>query len=249
MYSKKNKVMAIVFGSLAIFFMIPSLCAWLFLLDGWNILAFLVEIFSVFIFAFSCFMLHIYSRGFSPKYYFLGRSFKKQVNASLEKFGDMPKYFVDNFVSTRKNIYKRTGKIFEQTDHSWIYKNERSKDIIVECYTKLLASIDSKGGFVEFINGIQNLTNGVNDEYFEGNYEIMSFMCNDLISNELIYLIKEVYNISNFRLYDNKIYADFTNSNNEVIKRLNEDYSPCLFRFREEIENALKTIEKNTKQN
>lgn len=242
----KNKINRIICGVLAIFFMVPSMCAWLFLLDGFNIWAIIVEIVSVIIFVISIFLLNIYSKHFNPKYYFLGKRFKKMINSSLEKYGDMPKWFVEKFINLHKNTYRRTGEIFEKQNFNWIYKNSKSLDIILESYEKLLNSINSKGGFVEFINSIENMTESDADEYYGSNYTICRFMCNDLISNEFRYLIDEVYSITNFRLFDNKIYADFTNQNNEIIKKLNEVYSPALFRFKDELEKALEIV-KNAK--
>ena len=244
---KKNKIKTIVFGVLAIFFMIPSLCAWLFVLDGYIVVPLVVEFVSLFIFISSFFLCQIYSKGYKFKYYFLGKRFKSKVRTSLEKYGDMPEWFTKHFISTHKETYQKTGELFEKQNYNWIYQNIRSRDIILETYEKLLHSINTKGGFVEFINSIENMTESDAEGYYGSNYEICLFMCNDLISNEFRYLINEVYSVTNFRLFDNKIYADFTNQNNEIIKRLNEVYSPALFEFKSELENALDIV-KNAKQ-
>lgn len=153
----------------------------------------------------------------------------------------MPDWFKENYESSKRRIYKQTGKIYANPECGWIYRNKNSKNLVLRGYKTLLKSVKSRGGFYEFCKDLEDITDG--DDIYGNTYELQACMCNDLISSELRYLISEVYYVSYFRVYDNRMSADYTNLNNEIIRKLNEVYSPALFHFEEELENVIKLIE------
>ena len=174
-------------------------------------------------------------RGFQLKYYFSNKRYNEEIEKSLIKFKGAHQTFIDEFKHRTKIRYRYAGYLFSRDLNDQIYKDKKSKEIIFSIYEKLHNSILSKGGFIEFFKELESLN-------FESNWLVYNYMINDLISNELEYLITAVFNLTEFTVYDNELSKEFTERNNQTIEDINEIYSPILFNFKNEIEDVLKKL-------
>ena len=182
-------------------------------------------------------------KGYQIKYMCLGKKFKAEFQEALKKFNTTDEEFIESFKKSAKINYKRNGSVFEQEySSSWVYRSDEHIPMIKDVFKKLDECVKSKGGFVEFI------------DYFnqkgDSGYQIYSYLSLDILSNELYYLVADVFHYCDFCLIDIGLSDKFEEKNNEMKKRLTDVYSKILFEFVDEIDtlakkvDALKQIEK-----
>ncbi len=240
-----NKVRKIIWGSLSIFFAFVCYIGSLVLcFEGFEKVGFVLSIVSLLLFAFFFFMLMLENKYYKLKYFFLGKNFNNQIEESLSKFKNIDEEFKKKFVKTCKPVYRRTGKIFyddaENNYSAWIFKDKKNIDRLELLYVALLSCIKNKKGFVGFCKRLERTK-------FSSSWEIFSYFDNDLCSNELRYLLGEVYALCEFNVADNGLSESFTKQNNQNIKILDDIYSPILFGFRKEITAIVKKIKLENK--
>lgn len=240
-----HKARKIIWGSLSIFFLFCTYMGLLMLcFDGFEVAGCIVSGLCLFLCLFFMFMLLIENRYYKLKYYFLGKNFKKQVEESLSKFKNADEEFKKEFVKSRKPIYRSTGKIFYENDglnlSAWLFKDDKNVKNFQNAYSALYNNITNKKGFVGFCKKIEGAS-------FNSGWEVHSFFENDLTSNELRYLLNQVYILCDFCVSDNGLSENFTKQNNKNIKELDDVYSPILFGFKKEIGETLKKISGNKK--
>lgn len=220
-----------------------AICFTMFLFVEFDIWGLLVTILLYFGTGWFIFMMNLENHFKKLKYYFLGKDFEAKVAESSKKFGNADKKFLEEFKKSRIRHYQQTGEIFEKEDvaHSaWIYRNEKELEMVEKLFTILSKSIKSKGGFTEFCREVRKFN--VEDEY-----KILTYLHNGLVSNELKFLFSEAFAASYFWVEDTGISSEYSESNKETIKKLDEIYSPILFGFEDEIKAILKKIKDNKK--
>lgn len=192
--------------------------------------------------------------GFQIKYIWLGKDYKTQVKNALEKFGTTDEDFIQTFKKDSKNKYKRTGSVFGNPPYcAWVYRSDENIPILKKFFTILYECVESKGGFNEFFDRIKEVECNQDEGY---RYNAYAYLRLDIVSPELDYLISVVYNETNFYNHHNDIglSENFLKENLEQDKRVDEVYSPMLFRFADEVKmlyekiSKLKEIEKLKKE-
>ncbi len=222
-------------------FMTISMCSLILAcLSLWFLI--LVALFGALFVLFYKFARTIY-KGYQIKYMWLGKKFKEQFAEALKKFNTTDEDFIESFKKSAKINYKRNGSVFNQDySSSWVYRSDEHIPMLKDVFKALNDSVESKGGFVEFI------------DYFnqkgDSGYQIYSYLSLDILSKELYYLIEDVFHYTDFCLIDIGLSGEFEEKNNAMKKRLTEVYSKILFEFADEVKElaakvaGLKEIEK-----
>lgn len=227
--TSKDLLIKWVFLILSIIGLISASCLSMIMLVYFRIWLLVVTILCIVAFIVFYKLARLKYKGYSLKYYFSNKRYEKEIAESLTKFIGAPEWFISEFKRETKRRYRFDGHLFSRDTNDIIYKDKKAKAIILELYQKLYNSILSKQGFIEFFNEAESMN-------FESSWMMHNYMTNDLISNELDYLINQVYLKTDYNIYDNGLSKTFTEKNNQIIKDLNEVYSPLLFNFKDEIE-------------
>ncbi len=232
-----NNALKWVFLVMALIFWTSFICIVLFLIAYFNVWTLIADILCFILFIAFWRLARLKYLGYSLKYYFSNKKYNQEIIKSLAKFEGAPQTFIDKFKNTTKRRYRYAGYLFSRDCLDAIYKDKKAKETILDLYTKLYNCILSRGGFIEFFKQIENLN--------MDSWEIHNYMLNDLISNELDYLLDEIYCLTDYTVYDNGLSTEFTKRNKQMIEELNEIYSPLLFNFKQEIEQVLKKLNNN----
>lgn len=241
MFDKKDKILAWTFLILTLIVMTAAIIFFLATVLEFNWIWLICFIVSASVFA-GLYCLSMYkAKGYKLKYLILGKNYKANLDDSLQKFKGGPEEFISQFKKERKTVYRKTGKIFFDHNTDSLYKNATATEKIPKLYGLLYKSVLSGGGFVEFINSIN-----IND--FESGWECNEYLTSDLISAELRYLINEVYRMTDFSLVDNGYSEQYSKRLQETIKKLNEEYSPMLFNFNDELKILVERLTTLTKK-
>jgi len=228
----KDTLIKWIFIILSLTGLISATCLIMVMLIYFRFWLLILTIFSVVICVVFYYLARLKYRGYKLKYFFSNKKYNEEIEESLTKFKGAPEWFISEFKYETKRRYRYAGYLFSRDTNDLIYKDKTSKDTILSLYQKLYQSIVSKQGFIEFFDEIEKMN-------FESSWFIHNYMINDLISNELEYLLDNVYNKTNYTIFDNGLSSTFTERNNQIIKEINEVYSPLLFNFKDEIETIL----------
>ena len=236
--AKKKKInpdtLKNIFLGIAVTTMTLSFCSFILACIEWQFLIFGVVFGIVFIVTYK-FARAIY-KGYSLKYLWLGKKFKVQFEEALKKFNTTDEEFIDSFKKSAKINYKRCGSVLgEVASSSWVYRSDEHIPMLKEVFGALNECVKSKGGFVEFIETL--------NKKGHSSYELHSYVLIDILSNELYYLMEDVFHYTDFCLTDIGLSKKFEEENNAMKKRLTEVYSKILFEFADEIEELAKKVE------
>ena len=236
-YSLKPQPKWIILFMLSFCFMIAD-TAFIFIFKDWiSISVFVI----LFILSFLCaFMGFCAARDYKLKFLFNKKEYKKHLEAAIQKFGTADKEFIKEFKKETRLHWIRFGEFdTDKPFSSWLYRSQEETEKLKIVLETLYNSIVSKGGFVEAIGSLDDcgiLSGG-----------IYSYLHIDIISCELRFLIKQVYNFSSFKIKDPGFSEGFSKRNNERIEKLNSFYSPILFAFEDEIKNLLNKVNSSLK--
>ncbi len=230
-----------IYLGIAVTSMTLSACSFIFAFIAWQF-AILGVVFAI-VFVVSYKFARTIYKGYQIRYLFRGKDFKSQVQDALKAFNTTDEEFIERFKKSAKENYKRHGIVFTLDGSStWVYRSDENIPLIKEVFKMLNDCVESKGGFVEFIEEL-------NKKGYSG-YDIYSYLALDILSNALYYLIADVFYYSDFCLIDIGLSDKFEEQNNAMKKRLTEVYSKILFEFEAEIKElaekvaGLKEIEK-----
>lgn len=229
-YALKPQPKWIVLFMLSFCFMIAD-TAFIFIFKDWISISVFVVLFLIsFWFAFMGFCA---ARDYKVKFMLNKKQYKKHLEIAISKFETTDKEFIRNFKKETNLHWIRFGEFdTEKTFSSWIYRSQEETEKLKIVLEALYSSIVSKGGFVEAIGSLDD------HELLSGG--LYSYLHIDIVSCELRFLIKQVYNFSSFKIKDPGFSDGFTKRNNEKIEKLNNFYSPILFNFEEEVKTLLK---------
>lgn len=237
---------------ISIFGLTFSFCALILMAIRWWFVFFAVAFLIIFA-IFYKFARTLYL-GYQIKYIWLGKNYKTQVKNALEKFGATDEDFIQTFKKNSKINYKRTGLVFGNPSYcAWVYRSDKNIPILKKYFTILYECVESKGGFNEFFDRIKEVECNPEEGY---RYSAYAYLRLDIVPPELDYLISVVYNETSFYNHHNDIGLSekFLKENLEQDKRVDEVYSPMLFRFADEVKELyekisnLKEIEKLKKE-
>lgn len=224
-----------IFLGISITAMTISMCSFILAMLEWQFLI-LAAVFAIVFVVFYKFARAIY-KGYNIKYLWLGKKFKKELNEGLKKFNTTDEDFIQEFIKSAKINYKRNGSVFNQEyTSSWVYRSDENIPRIKETFKALGDAVESKGGFVEFINNMNLLGHS--------GYDVYSYVSLDILSKELYYLMESVFHYSDFCLIDIGLSDKFEEENNMMKKRLDDVYSKILFEFSDEVKALAKKVEK-----
>ena len=179
---------------------------------------------------------HFVNKGFKLKFVFRTKIYKTKLAESLKKFNTTNPEFEINFKKSSKIAFKKSGEIVLRENNDWVYQSTMYLKEMPALFENLNNAIETKGGFVLFIQSLKDI--------FLDDYEILSILHTDIVSLELSYLISQVFNETYFNLTDNNLSKNFTNENNEKIKKLQTVYDPILFEFADEVKSLVEKIKK-----
>lgn len=236
--AKKKKMSAETLKNIFLFtsigFMTLSMCSLILACLSLWFLIFVVLFGALFV-LFYKFARAIY-KGYKIKYLRLGKKFKTELQEAIKKFNTTDEEFIESFKKSAKINYKRNGSVFcTEYSTSWVYRSDENIPKLKEVFGELAACVKSKGGFVEFINNFNMKGNS--------GYDIYSYLALDILSNELYYLISDVFHYSDFCLIDIGLSERFEEEINKMKQRLTDVYSKILFEFADEIEELAKKVE------
>lgn len=243
--AKKKKMSAETLKNIFLFtsigFMTLSMCSLILACLSLWFLIFVVLFGALFV-LFYKFARTIY-KGYQIKYMCLGKKFKEQFQEALKKFNTTDEEFIESFKKSAKINYKRCGSVLgEVASSSWVYRSDEHIPMLKEVFKTLNDCVESKGGFVEFIEKLNK--NG------HSSYELHCYVLIDILSKELYYLMEDVFHYTDYCLVDIGLSERFEEENNAMKQRLNDVYSKILFEFKDEIKElaakvaGLKEIEK-----
>lgn len=230
----KNNVMKNIFLTLTVMCWIGFACIAILMIELFNVWLVVLEVVLFTLFIICWWLARLKYLGYQLKYYFSNKKYNQEIVNVIKKFEGAPQEFIDKLKRDTKRTYRYAGYLFSRDTLDKIYKDKKSKQIITDLYTKLYNSILSKGGFIEFFEQIESLN--------IDSWELNEYICNKLISDELDYLLTQVYWLTDYTIYDNKISEDFTKRNNKMIEDINNIYSPLLFNFKNEVEDVLEKL-------
>lgn len=237
----KSETLKNIFLFTSIIFMTLSMCSFILTFIAWQFSIFGVVFGALFV-LFYKFARTIY-KGYQIKYMCLGKKFKEEFQDALKKFNTTDEEFIESFKKSAKINYKRNGSVFYQDySSSWVYRSDEHIPMLKEVFKTLNDCVESKGGFVEFIEKLNK--NG------HSSYELHCYVLIDILSKELYYLMEDVFHYTDFCLVDIGLSDKFEKKNKEMKKRLNDVYSKILFEFKDEIKElaekvaGLKEVEK-----
>ncbi len=213
-------------------------------LDEVNTEDIIILIVSFVIFVIFSFFLYALKNQYKLKYFFSMKKFKKLLNESLKKFNGADETFIKEYIDFCKTDYRRNGNIdLREFDYSVkIYTSTENIPKIKLTFELLLESIKTRNGFLAFFDDIRE--NNVGDEY-----EIYRFIQLDMMSNEFKYLIFRVFSDTHFNLHDNGFSKQYSVYLQNVKEKTERVYTPILFNFYDEIDNAIKIISKQENGN
>ena len=195
------------------------------LLEGYSLEALLMGVICTPIVILMLILLILEGYNLKLRYVLPNKKYKTLIQESIAKFDGAPDDFIQKYIKSRKDIFRKYGVIENQEDTTWIYRVENGVKKATTLFNTLYDSVKSKGGFYEFCKKIYNHPD------FEGTWEIYSFTTIDIISTELKYLLKETYFLIDYCVEDNHLSNSYTRVLQEKIQKLNKIYSPLLFNF------------------
>lgn len=243
--TKKKKInpntLKNIFLGIAVTTMTLSFCSFIFACIEWQFVI-LGVVFAI-VFIVTYILARALYKGYNLKYLWIGKKFKTEYQEALKKFNTTDEEFIESFKKSAIINYKRCGSVLgEVPSSSCVYRSDENIPMLKQVFKALNDCVESKGGFVEFIETL--------NKKGYSSYELHYYVLIDILSKELYYLMEDVFNYTDFTLTNIGLSAKFEEENNAMKKRLTEVYSKILFEFKDEIKSlaekvaGLKEIEK-----
>lgn len=182
----------------------------------------------------------LYHKKTPIKYLYIGKKTKQQIADKAKSFKNASAEFLKDFYDFCEDNYHNYGEIFPTDNAEWYLSDIRNQEACDNIYKILSECIKSKGGFAEFCAKLQKKVAEEIKKYGEGDFGyqyIIPAFSNQIVSDELHYLMNKVFQKTGFNLNDNGVSENFSERNKILICEMNEIYSPVLFGFEEEIKN------------
>lgn len=182
----------------------------------------------------------LYHKKTPIKYLYIGKKTKQQIADKAQRFKNASDEFLKEFYDYCEDNYHNYGQIFLVDNAEWYLSDNRNQEACDDVYKMLWKCIKTKGGFNEFCECLQKKVAKEIEKHGEGDFGyqyIIPAFSNQIVSDELHYLMNKVFQKTGFNLGDNGVSEKFSERNKALICEIDEVYSPVLFGFEEEIKN------------
>lgn len=180
----------------------------------------------------------LYRKKTPIKYLYIGKKIKQQIADKAKNFKNASDEFLKEFKEYCEDNYHSYGQIFLTDNAEWYLSDARNQEACDGVYKMLCKCIKTKGGFHEFCESLQKKVAEEIEKYGAGDFGyqyIIPAFSNQIVSDELHYLMNKVFQKTGFNLSDNGVSEKFSERNKKLIREIDEIYSPVLFGFEDEI--------------